>query len=108
MTIPIGQINSIARPSTTPLSQTSNVLPEINTGLKTNTDVVSIEVLNEDKKMIEYSTHQLGIRCVMNNHFNLLYGGKMQVVITDGNSNHQCTVELTGQTKNKIVQLITQ
>ena len=108
MSTPIGQINSMARSSTTPLAQSSNVLPEINTGMKTNADIVSIEVLNEDKKMVEFSIHPLGIRCIMNNHFNLLYGGKMQVVITDGNSNHQCTLEIIGLTKNKIINLITQ
>lgn len=69
-------------------------------------DLLSIEILNEDKKMTEYSTHPLGIKCVINNNFNLIHGGNMTVVIQDGNTKQQCSIEVSGVTKNKIINLI--
>ena len=91
----------------TPLLLPSNNLINEPNLAKSTPDIVSIEVLNENKKMLEFSTHPIGIRCVMNNNFSLLHGGKLQLIITDA-SNHQCTLEITGLTKNKILQLITQ
>ena len=57
--------------------------------------------------MTEFSTHPLGIRCVINNNFNLIHGGNMTIVIQDGNTKHQCSIEISGVTKNKIINLIT-
>lgn len=89
----------------TPTLQIPTLQPQ--SRIDNSADLLSIEIQNEDKKMTEFSTHPLGIRCVINNNFNLIHGGNMTIVIQDGNTKHQCSIEISGVTKNKIINLIT-
>lgn len=70
-------------------------------------DLVDITVNNVDGKLLEYSQHVVGIRCVINNHFSTIHGGKLQLKIVDPNSNNECIINVTGETKNKIINMIT-
>lgn len=70
-------------------------------------DLVDIIVNNADGKLIEYSQHPIGIRCVINNNFSMIHGGKLQLKITDPNTNTECIININGDTKNKIINMIT-
>ena len=70
-------------------------------------DLTSITVNNEDGKLIEYSQHVVGIRCVINNHFSMIHSGKLQLKIVDPNTNYECFIDVTGDLKNKIINMIT-
>ena len=70
-------------------------------------DLLAITVNNADGKLIEYSQHPIGIRCVINNNFSIIHGGKLQLKITDPNTNTECFIDITGEAKNKIINMIT-
>lgn len=71
------------------------------------TDLLAIEVRNSDGKLLEYSCHPIGIRCIINNNFSVIHGGKLQLKILDPNTNNECFIDVTGETKNTIVKMIT-
>ena len=70
-------------------------------------DLVSVTVNNADGKLLEYSQHPIGIRCVINNNFSIIHGGKLQLRILDPNTNIECFIDVTGEIKNKIINMIT-
>ena len=70
-------------------------------------DLLDITVTNADGKLLEYSQHSIGIRCVITHNFSMLNGGKLQLKILDPNTNAECLINVTGETKNKIISMIT-
>ena len=91
--------NTIPKP---PMFQSLPRQPSLNPA-----DLVDIIVNNVDGKLIEYSQHPIGIRCVINNNFSMIHGGKLQLKITDPNTSNECFINVTGDTKNQIINMIT-
>jgi len=89
-------------PDLTPTTYNSIPKPPLNPA-----DLVAIEVRNSDGKLTEYSTHSIGIRCVINNNFSVIHSGKLQLKIVDPNTNNECYIDVTGELKHKILNMIT-
>ena len=103
MTIPNSEIKPVPiADSALPTYNTTIPRPSINTA-----DLTAITVNNGDGKLIEYSQHPIGIRCVINNNFSIIHGGKLQLRILDPNTNTECFIDVIGGTKNKIINMIT-
>ena len=104
--IPKPQVNSEIKPLPIPDSilHTYNSIPKPQNN---PADLVAITVNNGDGKLLEYSQHPIGIRCVINNNFSIIHGGKLQLKILDPNTNIECFIDITGEIRNKIINMIT-
>ena len=104
----IPQINTKPEIKLTPIPdltpRTYNTIPRSSIN---PADLIAITVNNADGKLIEYSSHPIGIRCVINNNFNIIHGGKLQLKILDPNTNIECFLDVTGDLRNKIISMIT-
>lgn len=99
--IPSLTIPELDIPKPTSIPQTP--IPKLQ---NTTSDLLSITVNNEDGKLMEYSQHPIGIRCIINNHFNVIHGGKLQLKIMDPNTNYVCYINVGGSTRNAIINMI--
>ena len=104
--IPQPKVNSEIKPLPIPDStlHTYNSIPKPQNN---PADLVAITVNNGDGKLLEYSQHPIGIRCVINNNFSIIHGGKLQLKILDPNTNIECFIDITGEIRNKIINMIT-